>query len=176
MSDRADQNALCAPSSARSLRTVFIIRHAEKPSEGPHLSDTGYERAQALVRLFGDCFCKPDTLMAAANTPKSSRPVETLEPLAAALGLTINGAFETKDVDRLAEHLCGARGSSGRVVLISWRHDAIAPLARALGAQHAPSHWPEHVFDRVWRLLVSTDGTVRFADLAQGLLPGDASS
>lgn len=163
-------------SSVTSLRTVFIIRHAEKPPEGPHLSDTGRERAQALVGLFGDCFCKPDALVAAANTRKSSRPAETLEPLAAALGLTLNAAFGTMEVDRLAEHLRSASAPAGRVVLISWRQDGIPLLARALGAQDAPAHWPEHVFDRVWRLLFSSDNTVRFADLAQGLLPGDASS
>ena len=160
--------------SVTSLRTVFIIRHAEKPPAGPHLSDMGRERAQALVGLFRDCFCKPDALVAAGNTRKSSRPAETLEPLATVLGLTINAAFGTMEVDRLAEHLRGP--GSPRVVLISWRQDGIPLLARALGAQDAPAHWPEHVFDRVWRLLFSADNTVRFADLAEGLLPGDASS
>jgi hypothetical protein len=99
-----------------------------------------------------------------------------LEPLAAALGLTINAAFGTMEVNRLAEHLHGAGGSVGRVVLISWRQDGIPLLARALGAQDAPAHWPEHVFDRVWRLLFSADNAVRLADLAQGLLPCDTSS
>ena len=98
--------------SVTSLRTVFIIRHAEKPPAGPHLSDMGRERAQALVGLFGDCFCKPDALVAAGNTRKSSRPAETLEPLATVLGLTINAAFGTMEVDRLAEHLHGP-GSPG---------------------------------------------------------------
>jgi len=161
--------------SVTSLRTVFIIRHAEKPSEGPHLSDMGRERAQALVGLFGDCFCRPDALIAAANQPKSSRPVETLEPLSAALGLRIDADFGTMDVDRLAERLRGGGEPVGRVVLISWRHDAIPLLAQALGAQDAPSDWPEHIFDRVWRLLYTANGAVRFADLAQGLLPGDAA-
>jgi len=158
-----------------SLRTVFIIRHAEKPSEGPHLSDLGRERARALVGLFGDCFCKPDALIAAANKRKSSRPVETLEPLSAALGLPINADFGTMDVDCLAERLHGGGEPVGRVVLISWRHDAIPLLAQTLGAQDAPSDWPEHIFDRVWRLFYTANGAVRFADLAQGLLPGDAA-
>ncbi len=162
-------------SSARSFRTVFIIRHAEKVG-GPHLSDTGYKRAQVLVGLFGDCFCKPDALFAAANKPKSSRPVETLEPLAAALGLIINAEFGTMEVDRLAKHLRRPGARAGRIVLISWRQDRIPLLARALGAQDAPTHWPEPVFDRVWRLLFSLDGPVRVAELAQALLPGDASS
>ena len=158
------------------VKTVFIIRHAEKPSEGSHLSDTGYERAQALVKLFGDCFCKPDALFAAPNKPKSFRPVETLEPLAAALGLAINAEFKTTEVDRLAEHLRGAGAPAGRIVLISWRHEEIPSLARALGAHDAPKDWPEAVFDRVWRILFLTAGQVRFADLAQGLLPGDGNS
>ncbi len=158
------------------LKAVFIIRHAEKPSEGAHLSDTGYKRAAALVDLFGGCFCKPDALFAAANKPKSFRPVETLEPLAAALGLRINAEFKTMEVDRLAEYLRSAGAPAGRIVLISWRHDETPSLARALGAHNAPKHWPEPVFDRVWRLLFSTDGQVRFADLAQSLLPGDSNA
>ena len=162
-----------ARGSVTSLRTVFIIRHAEKPSEGPHLSDAGRERARALVGLFGDCFRKPDALYAAANKPKSSRPVETLEPLSAALGLSINAEFKTMDIGGLAERLRSGRG--GRVVLISWRQDAIPLLAQALGAQDAPAEWPEHIFNRVWRLLYAADGAVRFADLAQGLLPSDAT-
>src|SRR6478609_1044909 len=28
------------------MRTIFIIRHAEKPPDGPHLSERGYERAR----------------------------------------------------------------------------------------------------------------------------------
>ena len=88
--------------SVTRLRTVFIIRHAEKPSEGPHLSDAGRERAQALVGVFGDCFCKSDALIAAANNRKSARPVETLEPLSTALNLPIDAAFDTMDVGRLA--------------------------------------------------------------------------
>jgi hypothetical protein len=158
------------------LRTVFIIRHGEKPHEGPHLSETGRARARALADLFGGCFRKPDLLIAAANKPKSCRPVETLEPLAAALGLAIDDRFETEDVDRVAAHLRQGQVPVEGAALIAWRHDAIPQLARALGARNAPSKWPEHVFDRVWRLLYSADGAVRFADLAQSLLPGDASS
>ena len=157
------------------MRTIFIIRHAEKPPDGPHLSERGYERAQALADLFGSCFARPDALFAAATSPKSARPVETLEPLAARLGLTIEAGFGTEEVDRLARHVRDAPGA-GRIALISWRHDAMAPLARALGAGDPPSAWPQDVFDRVWRLLVLADGSVRFADLAQALLPGDAPS
>jgi hypothetical protein len=32
------------------------------------------------------------------------------------------------------------------------------------------------VYDWVWRLLYAADGSVRFADLAQALMPGDARS
>lgn len=158
------------------LRTVFVIRHAEKPDEGPHLSEQGHERTRALVGLFGDCFCRPDALFAAANKPGSRRPLETLEPLAAALGLPIDAGFKTAEVDRLAERLRGADAPPVRVALVSWRHGALPALARALGADDAPTTWPEHVYDRVWRLLYVADGSARFADLAQGLLPGDARS
>jgi hypothetical protein len=142
--------------------------------DGPHLSAKGAERARALVELFTRCFCTPDYLVAASNKPTSFRPVETLEPLSVALNQPIDFRFSTDEVQELAATLRNSKAK--RVALISWRHNAIPSLARALGVKKPPRHWAVNVYDRVWRLLISDDDEVRFADLAQGLLPGDASS
>ena len=57
----------------RTPAEVFIIRHAEEPVTGPHLSDQGRERAKALVQLFSSRFTKPTALYATATSGSSTR-------------------------------------------------------------------------------------------------------
>ena len=152
--------------------TILIIRHAEKPKseDDPHLSEKGRKRAEALVTLFQTCFRAPQQLYAAADKPKSWRPRETLEPLKAALGLQLDS--ETLDADVLAEKL--RQTADDTLVLISWRHEQIPTLARALGAEHVPPKWPENIYDRIWRLMRTADGAMHVADMPMALLPGDS--
>ena len=152
--------------------TILIIRHGEKPDskEDPHLSEEGRQRAEALVGLFGTCFRAPNKLCAAVDKPKSHRPRETLEPMARAFGLPIDAS--TGDAAALAERLRHEPAAS--LVLISWRHEHIPALARALGAADAPADWPASVYDRMWRLMRMADGALRVADLPLALMPGDS--
>src|SRR5437773_1078826 len=66
--------------------TVLIIRHAEKPETGKHLSPGGVRRAQAYVGFFKSLRLdshpvKIDHLFAAHESKNSDRPRETLLPL-----------------------------------------------------------------------------------------------
>jgi len=66
--------------------TVLIIRHAEKPESGKHLSPAGVRRAQAYVDFFNSFtlnshLVKVDHLFAAKKSKNSDRPSETLLPL-----------------------------------------------------------------------------------------------
>src|SRR4051794_2352588 len=63
-----------------------------------------------------------------------ARPVETLEPLATRLGLTIEAGFRTTEVNRLARHMRDAPGA-GRIALISWR-------------QRGPARWEPNRYCR----------------------------
>ena len=96
---------------------VMIIRHAEKPAAGgtpkgvsadgltdpESLTPRGWQRAGALVGLFvGDSSGRqnprlptPSHLFASQVGPQSSsrRPLETLQPLAERLGVTIDSRF-----------------------------------------------------------------------------------
>jgi hypothetical protein len=149
--------------------TILIIRHAEKPEQGPHLSDIGTRRADALIALFRTCFRKPDKLIAAADSAKSSRPRETLEPMSRAFNLPIDAS--TLDVNVVAERL--RDDPAGSLILISWRHQSLPALARALGASDVPAAWPTDIYDRIWRLMPVADGALRLADLPMALMPGD---
>src|SRR5690349_20849493 len=107
--------AILSPSPAQAQtgpKQVLIIRHGEKPgdpgvdspSDPRDLSTKGYERAGALAPYIPATFPKPDFLFATQASKHSNRPVETITPLSAALGLTINSTYSNSaaDVGKLA--------------------------------------------------------------------------
>ena len=116
---------------------VLVIRHAEKPENGPGLSPAGQKRAQAYVQYFKDFTVdeKPldlNCLIAGADSEKSHRPRLTLEPLAEALHLRIELEFATEQYRELVEVL--RTQPHGKHILICWRHEKIPGLLQALGA------------------------------------------
>jgi hypothetical protein len=168
-----------APQDRRPPATILLIRHGEKPPVGNHLSMLGVERAEALPRLFGGegaapphNLPRPDALFAAAEKRKSNRPVETLVPLSRALGLPIDSHFMDDDCRGLAKRLL--RGAfAGKVVLVSWRHDNLPALARALGVEPPYKTWPDGQFDRVWRIDYR-NGAPALTEVPQSLVPVDS--
>jgi len=165
--------------ASRSPATVLLIRHAEKPPVGSHLSWLGVERAKRLPQLFGGPDAapphnlpRPAFLFAAHVGKRSNRPVETLVPLSETLQVPINSDFGDYDSKRLARLLLGGE-YAGAVVLVSWRHDRLPDLARALGAKPPYTKWPDPQFDRVWRIDYR-DGVPVLTDLPQALLASDS--
>jgi hypothetical protein len=160
-------------SAAPGPREILIIRHAEEPDKGEsiHLNDRGRRRAEALVTLFPSRFQPPQFLFAARPTVHTNRSVETLQPLAAALRLTIDQRFDDVQYAKLSRTLAEAT-YAGSGVLICWQHSAIPDLARALGAP-APPKWPDQQYDRVWQIRYEAGGPT-LSDLPQGLLPKDS--
>ena len=73
---------------------------------------------------------------------QSLRPKQTVEPLAAALKLTIDTAFLKGQEDRLVD----AVKSAGGVTLIAWQHEAIPTIAALIlgGGDGVPPRWPGH--------------------------------
>jgi broad specificity phosphatase PhoE len=166
---------------------IAILRHAEKPgdpatdnlADGPDLSDVGQQRAALLATALPDIVgATPDRLFAAQASAESNRPVETITPLANALGVGvagINTKFKNKQFQELAAHLLNDPKYRGLGILICWHHGNIPNLAHALGATDAPSEWHGEVFDRVWKITYSS-GQPDFTDLPQKLLPGDSTA
>lgn len=173
---------------------LMLIRHAEKPSRGDEGVDArgkrdchslcvvGWQRAGALVPYFtrpdersGRAGMRtPQYIFAARPTPAhpSTRPCDTVQPLATALGLTIDDRWSGQDpVERLADHFRRLDGAA----LVCWRHGDLPALARAIGQgidDEIPNTWPADRFDLTW--LIRHDGTGwRFDQLPQFLLPGD---
>jgi phosphohistidine phosphatase SixA len=158
-------------------KAIYIIRHGEKPDgeKDPNLAPKGYERAKALVHVIPQHFVTPDFIWATAPTKKSRRPLETIQPLAESLHLTVQDKYSDEQFADLAQTLLSDSKYAGKNIVIAWHHGEIPNLAKALGAKDAPDKWNGEVFDRVW-VLTYTDGQVQFQNLPQMALPGDSQN
>jgi hypothetical protein len=162
--------------------TILIIRHAEKPEDGPPewgpglrtkgqvdpaaLVIRGWQRAGSWAALFGaglggPNYPQPQVIFAAnPDTPPggkkpSQRPFETIKPLADRLGMDPKPikAFAKGQEEQLAHKLV----SLGGVVLVSWEHEAIVEklLPAIAGGRQLlgmPHTWERSRFDVVLRL------------------------
>lgn len=132
---------------------ILLMRHAEKTGDMTdfHLSAAGKARAQKLTDYIPRTFGKPDAIFAAARSRRSTRSIETVEPLAASLGLAIQDHIEDQDYAELAELLANDGSYQGALVVISWQHGKLPELAEALGAPPGsyPDPWPEETFNLI---------------------------
>jgi hypothetical protein len=168
-------------------REVLIIRHGEKPgdpstdspADSADLSTQGYERAASLAVYVPATFGRPDVLFATQASKNSNRPVETITPLATALGLTIDDTYADDDYAALATEVLTDPKYTGQLVLICWHHGKIPVLTSALGGVPPATHWKGHVFDRVWKIDYPAGGATTglpVVDIPQMLMYGDSST
>ncbi|KAH6672359.1 putative phosphoglycerate mutase family protein [Halenospora varia] len=144
--------ALATAVSAQS--TVYLIRHGEKPpNDGNGLSALGQQRAQCLRGVFGNS-SQYNIGYIMAQTPKSNgkrtRPLETVQPVAADLGLSVDTSCDRDDAPCVANVVSGlnARGFN-KNILICWEHDNLSNLVAALGAANPPTY-PDGSFNLIW--------------------------
>ncbi len=102
----------------------------------------------------------------------SVRPIETVIPLAAELKQEVITTYHRNEYEQLVKDIIPTQ-TMMKTVLISWGHGVLGRMAHAFGATDAPSVWP-NVYDRVWRIVYNSDGTVTFEDLPQKLMYGDS--
>src|SRR5262249_3127791 len=112
-----------------------------------------------------------DYLFASTESNHSDRPVETLTPLAQALGKNQpNHEFSDADYKGLVKHL--KKHAKDRYaksnILICWHHGQLLKLATELGAAPAalpassnwPTTWPGAVFGWLKKIYYTADGAV----------------
>jgi broad specificity phosphatase PhoE len=170
---------------------VMVIRHGEKPDDSDpgvdaqgkeddsSLTATGWERANRLADLFDPVrgpprpgLATPKAIYAAGvnDDGEGLRPRETVMPLVARLGLTMNTSYGAGDEKKLVEQVITQPGPT----LISWQHGGIPEIAKAFRSMtpKPPSDWPADRFDVVWTFTKTANGW-QFAQVPELVLPGD---
>lgn len=176
-------------------RTIWIIRHGEKPEgdiEGidsagrvnkHSLTTRGWQRAGALGMVFtrppkpgSPPLSEPDSLLCptygSAPHTRIHRPFQTLTGLSGTTGRTIDTPFSTGQEKKLGEAVLAAQSGT---VLICWEHDHIPAIARALPTKPGtvvPDAWPSDRYDLIWQFTLD-GGTYAFEVLPQHALGGD---
>lgn len=161
---------------------VLLLRHAEKPETGHDLSKRGYERAHALVPFFtknpelvplqsiAAIYAQPPS----KNYP-SQRPVETITPLANALGLQVQQGYTREKYEGMCAEIKTNPAYNGKIVIICWSKDDLTNIAHELGAKNV-TDWPGSNFDRLGVITYSVEDGVLFHNLPQQLLYGDSKN
>jgi hypothetical protein len=178
--------------------TLMIIRHAEKPDEGfsgsgyteegdedtKSLVIRGWQRTGAWATLFGSGhggvdYPSPSLIYAATpggqqNHGPSNRPAETVAPLGAKLGLTVNTKYGLGAEADLMSDVLGRSAT----VLICWEHHAInGPACYPSVSGHLPKKWNGDRFDVVLRFDgASPSGSFAFQELYPCPLAGDSAA
>ena len=162
---------------------IMIIRHGEahgepgvSPPDRPDehsLEVRGWQRAGALARFFrpkdGPSSLTPSTIFASkiAGGSETKRPQQTVAPLAALLGLTVQSDHAKTEAEALMQQVSRCDG----IVLVAWEHSVIPKLVAALREtpRDVPAEWPKHRYDLVW-LLDRAEGGWRFTAIEQDVL------
>lgn len=143
---------------------LIVLRHAEKTGDrrDRNLSPAGHERAARLISYVMETFGRPDFLIAAKSSGRSRRPVETIEPLAVALGLEIKSKFDDDEIDALIAALGEKSAYRGKLGVISWRHSELPQLVASLGAPPGtfPAEWSEADYATVVDIRYGPDAAV----------------
>ena len=116
---------------------IILMRHADKPDDpdDPDLSAAGVTRAEHLATYIPQTFGKPDYIIATARSKHSDRPLETVEPLAQAVGVSVQHDIRDKDFEDLVDEIFSDAAYRGKTVVISWHHGTLPAIAALLGAR-----------------------------------------
>lgn len=154
---------------------ILLIRHAEKPEQGPLLAVPGQERAAAYSIYFrnytigGGQPLKLNFLFATADSNNSQRPRITLEPLAQVLDIQIDAKHADADYPKVADDILQNSKYDNSNILICWHHGEILNLAEALGVDpsklpssaHWPGpKWPPAIFGWVLQICYDVNGQI----------------
>lgn len=160
---------------------ILVIRHAEKPNTGDHISREGKCRAMKLFNCFnGERLQRPDLLFTYIPTSERSslRGLETLLPMSKELNIPIF-TYRSVDYMRMIEDI--KTRMCGQTILIAWHHNepGIRDIAIELGVNEdivsaVVMSYADN-YDVVWMIDFVRDGTIFVANLTikfQGLDDG----
>ena len=159
----APPQAVAAESPDRSVETLVLVRHAEKPEAGLGLlTCRGLNRALLLPDFFAANFQRPDQIFAPNPAVKVSeihgdgrrydyvRPLLTIGPTAIRLGVPINTQLPFNDPGLLADTLLDPQYHKDTLYVV-WEHSNLVAFAEiVLKRFHDPAsvpEWPNSDYD-----------------------------
>jgi hypothetical protein len=153
-------------------RYILVMRHAEKPDDAsdPNLSPPGYARANELATYIPDTIGNPDVIIAAANSPESQRPVQTVTPLAKQCGLIVQTPYADQQYKEAAELMLHGNGYKDKPLIVCcWHHEKIPHLMGALGCQTGsyPDPWDPDIFNLILKVGVESDGSPKVDQISE---------
>ena len=150
---------------------ILLMRHAEKSADptDPHLSSAGYARAAKLADYIPGRIGIPGFLFATSTSKHSVRPIETIEPLSAKIGASIDSTYADQDYGALASELLHNQRFADALILVCWHHGNIPSMAQALRAKagNYPDPWDADVFNQILVLAYSGDDAPRVTTLTE---------
>lgn len=167
------QLAVAQTESVFVIRTVFLVRHAERadePRQDPPLTTKGVARSEALARLLSTADIK------AIYTSQFARTKLTAEPLAKQVGVTVApislkispsnpraiAEESTKEtVDKILSNV------SGGSVLVVGHSNSIPDVIKMLGGDVVPTI-DEKKFDDLFVVTVYANGKAKVTHLKYG--------
>lgn len=155
---------------------VILLRHGEKPSSGDSLSPTGFERAAMLASYFTGSLpfsmSPPVALYAQRSSTNhtSTRPVQTIAPLANAWQLPLYSSYSEDDYKQMVDDIVANNDYEGKMVMICWSRDHLGDIASKFGVQDAPT-WPSGVYNHLWIITFDGNTVSSFQNLLQPPLP-----
>ena len=152
-----------------SPTVLLVMRHAEKSQDpdDPNLSAAGADRAVQLATFIPNRFGPPKYIFATAVSKHSARPLQTVQPLAKAIAVTIDQSFADQDYGALAKALQHDPRYSGQLTLICWHHGNIPNLLHALHAPDGtfPDPWQRDCFNLI--VLLKSNGPMSVSQVVE---------
>jgi len=152
----APAQSVAAESRDRSMETLVLVRHAEKPEEGLGLlTCKGLNRALLLPDFFAANFERPDHIFAPNPAVKVTeihgdgqrydyvRPLLTIGPTAIRFGVSINTQLPFNDPGLLADTLLDPQYHKDTIYVV-WEHSNLVAFAEiVLKRFHDPAPVPQ---------------------------------
>lgn len=130
------------------VRTIFLVRHADKISDAPDslLSEAGHRRAECLAKMLADVDIQQ------IYTSDLQRTQQTAAPLARQRQLK-PVAFPLSNPDQLIEAIKAEKAAN---LLVVWHGTTLPHVLQALGAPEVPPI-AESEYDRFYILTLPQD-------------------
>jgi hypothetical protein len=159
----APAKAAAAETRDRSVETLVLVRHAEKPAEGLGLlTCKGLNRALLLPDFFATNFKRPDHIFVPNPAVKVTeihgngqrydyvRPLLTIGPTAVRFGVPINTQLPFNDPGLLADTLLDQQYHND-TIYVAWEHSNLVAFAeivlKRFRDQTPVPPWPDRDYD-----------------------------